>query len=146
MKSLKKIGLITAIIGSLTLGGLTINMPKRLENKLPRVSMGTANAMEYKEDGWPVPSREGYVREKKFYADVSDKVLGEETLIEKFVNAQGKVFFKLSIEGKPWAYTMADEAGKDYTIVDSKCRGVFDEKYIGSERFGIPECFIKENQ
>jgi hypothetical protein len=69
-----------------------------------------------------------------------------ETLIRRYINEAGESIFSLTTGDRLWAWSIAIPVGgqldptKSYLIRDSKCDGVFDEKYATDEDVQIPAC------
>lgn len=148
MKGLKlwqKAGLVAAIVGGLTLGGLTPNYSsKGLESKLPTIGISVAEAKETNPNGYGVPDLTG----KTPYKTVCDEDEGLTFKMEKFAYVNGQHVIRLSRDGKVFAYIIDENMDKkaDYAIVDeegiknSYGRQTFETKYDFSkgEKFPIP--------
>lgn len=146
MKSLKlwqKAGLVVAIVGGLTLGGLTPKYDsKGLESKIPSIGMSTAEAKEVNPQGYEIPDLTGYTKIKEGYLDLDRTKDGvKETFIEIFKGPDNFIM-KYTSNGKTWAWGKLKSSSdpQRYAIIDSDCNGVFDEKYLGDEGFHMPEC------
>lgn len=151
MKNLKlwqKAGLATLVALPLALGlGFNFNKnSKGLESKLPSIGISVAEAKEVKTEGYEVPDLTGYTKTKEGYLDLDRTQDGiKETFVEIFQDPNGKVILKYQTKGKTWAWFYAGNPSdrkdtiNNYTIVDSDCDGIFDEKY-GSERYYVPKC------
>ncbi len=146
MKSLKlwqKAGLVAAIVGGLTLGGLTPKYDsKGLESKIPTIGMSVAEAKETKVEGYEIPDLTGYTMVWNGYVNQSEKILGKETYAERFENKKGDIVVKEFYKNHCFAYVIKKADEKVYSIVDSKCKHVYDEKYNYNEDYDIPECLL----
>ncbi len=147
MKDLKlwqKAGLVAAIVGGLTLGGLTPKYTsKGLESKLPIVGMSVAEAKTTNPDGYEIPNLTGYHFVREVDLDVSDKIPGKETKAELWKNDGGDSILKLKFKGEAYGYSYVKNNKKEgYGLIASKQKGVYDEKYGLTENIEIPERLI----
>ncbi len=141
MKNLKlwqKAGLVAAIVGGLTLGGITPKYDsKGLESKIPAITMSTAEAKEVNPNGYEVPDLRGKTAYQRLYLKEDPSVY-----VERFV-ADGCLIARMSVNGKVFAYDFnpnTKQLSPDaYIIVDSDGNGTFESKYFVGENFDVPE-------
>jgi len=120
LKSWQRAGLITASSIMLVLGNM---------------SLYTAQAQEYKAEGWPVPDLRGREADATGY----DYDKGIKYKYEVFLDVNGQGIIRLSKNGKVFAYAIDEGAdgNTDYAIVKPTKDGKFIEKYDFSIEKGV---------
>ena len=144
MKSLKlwqKAGLVAAIVGGLTLGGLTPKYSsKGLESKLPSIGMSVAEAKETNPQGHQIPDLTGLTPYAKGYLKSEPNVY-----VEQFYTKDGgrvaKIHYKNEKGLKLFGYSIDHdkESPPDYNICDMDGDGIFETKYFIGENYDVPE-------
>ncbi|MDP2908253.1 MAG: hypothetical protein Q8N77_00430 [Nanoarchaeota archaeon] len=144
MKNLKlwqKAGLVAAIVGGLTLGGITPKYDsKGLESKLPSITMSTAEAQEVNPEGYQVPDLTGLTPYARGYLKSEPKVY-----VERFYTKDGGIVARISYdngkERKILGYTIDHDKKSpvDYGIYDMDGDGIFESKYGPYENVDIPD-------
>jgi hypothetical protein len=158
MKSLKlwqKAGLVAAIVGGLTLGGITPKYDsKGLESKLPTVGMSMAEAKETYQppteldenkigfDGGTYQLiKEGDLDKNK----IEDGI--KETHVKIYANSKGQYISNYTTKGQTWAWVIikdTKDTNQVYSLVDSNCNGIFEkdnnELYEKNKEFFLPDC------
>ena len=137
MKTLKKIGLVAAIIGGLTLGGLN---SKSLETNIPRINVPIANAEEVNPQGYELPDLKDKAPDQRYFHPTHSTVL-----VEKFDLSDDLSVTRMSRNGKTFAYGCYNPSNpaKGYTVVDNDGNGTFETKYFWGEPYYIPEWVFK---
>lgn len=91
------------------------------------------------------PSLQGFLLRDAYDAD-GDSDGRKETHIQRYRSIKGDSIFSMTTNGRVWAWsydTHGDndtDITKNYVIRDSRCSGVFDERYALSEKFNVPAC------
>lgn len=134
-------GLVAAIVGGLTLGGLTPKYDsKGLESKIPSIGMSVAEAKETNPQGYQVPDLTGLQPYQKGYLKSEPKVY-----IERFFTQDGGRVTRGSYdngkERKVFSYEIDHDKTSpiDYGIIDTDGDGIFETKYCPGERVEIPD-------
>lgn len=129
LKLWQKAGLVAAIVGGLTLGGLTPKYDsKGLESKIPNMGVSMAEAKETNPNGYQIPDLRGTTPYQRGYLKEEPTVLVERYVVDECLIAQ------MSVNGKVFAYGFNPDTKKlspnCYTIVDSNGDKIFESKYF----------------
>jgi len=103
------------------------------------------SAIEYNAAGWAEwPKRHGYKFISMEYVPRSDVEKGKynKVFVVKFKNKRGDVLISQYFKTHPLAFTIQKAVEKPYTIVDTKCRKVYDTKYPSGTHYEIPQCAL----
>ena len=117
----------------------------------PAASAGAAD-IERNAAGWPAPKRYGYKFVSMEYVERSDIEKGKynKVFVVTFRNKKGDVLISQYFKTHPIAYTIRKAGEEPYTIVDTRCRKVYDTKYPGAKHekypgglgYEMPQCAL----
>jgi len=147
---MKKIGLITLISLPILLSA-NLTTRKGLESKL---GVSTASASEvtvaedgslYNEEGWPVPSLDGYEKIAEKWKDSNDDGI-KETILKQYMKKGEGFILVYSTKKGIWAIgKIKDKYDKNYFTLldpdndrDSNDNKTFEKKYLPKQRFSAP--------
>jgi len=94
------------------------------------------------------PSLEDYEYERAWQMDINKDGV-KETHVTMYKNSDGGKILKItSLNGTVWAWAVRssywpkdkEDLTKNYTLRDSNCDGVFDEKLKNDEAYKVPDC------
>ena len=92
-----------------------------------------------------IPNLNGEVPYEKGYLDVSSKIPGNETYVERFRLSNGTVAIRLSIDGQVYAYHIREaNSAKGTGLRDPSGDGIFSEKYSSDETLSVPDWLIRK--
>jgi len=141
LKTWQKAGLITALVGGLTLGGYTIKKNSGLEGKLISIGMSTANAMEVNPEGYEVPDLTGIEPDATDYSETEKGLVFkiEAFKSEDWITGLGQSIYRFSRDGKIFGYFITKSFKVPYFIIDNDGDGIFESKYGAKEAFPMPK-------
>ena len=104
----------------------------------------SANAMEYRASGYNhlIPNLSGMQPARSYQKDVTDKIEGKETLVERFDHPNGLRTYRLSIKDKVYAYSKETSKNDGFSLRDKDGNGIFTEKYRFDETYLVPDWAI----
>lgn len=90
-----------------------------------------ATAGDYNPNGWRLPRVDTATREKTWRHNVDDGIPGKETIVQKFRQPDGKVFYTLGANG--WVYAVVIGEKREYELIDVNGDGKFEQAVDGSK-------------
>ncbi|MFQ5840075.1 MAG: hypothetical protein ACE5HK_05085 [Candidatus Methylomirabilales bacterium] len=106
------------------------------------------DAIEFQPEGFPLPDLRNYTLVREFvlaFDDERDPQLKHPVLVRRLAGPGGQVVLAYLFRSRVFAYAIVPPGAppeRHYALRDSRCHGIFDEKYRPDEEVYVPRCLL----